>query len=95
LNSEELNILFDVAFENANKIEKESVPPNMQLVLYGLYKHATSTRPSLNIDASQDGYDLKNAFKMNAWMQVNHLSIDDAKEQYINLINSLLKERKL
>jgi acyl-CoA-binding protein len=95
LNSEELNILFDEAFENANKIEKESVPPNMQLVLYGLYKHATSTRPSLNIEASQDANDLKNAFKMNAWMQVNHLSIDDAKEQYITLINSLLKERKL
>jgi acyl-CoA-binding protein len=95
LNSEELNILFDEAFENANKIEKESVPPNMQLVLYGLYKHATSTRPSLNIEASQDANDLKNAFKMNAWMQVNHLTIDDAKEQYINLINSLLKERKL
>jgi acyl-CoA-binding protein len=95
LNSEELNILFDQAFENANKIEKESVPPNMQLVLYGLYKHATSTRPSLNIEASQDANDLKNAFKMNAWMQVNHLTIDDAKEQYINLINSLLKERKL
>jgi acyl-CoA-binding protein len=95
LSSEELNILFDEAFENANKIEKESVPPNMQLVLYGLYKHATSTRPSLNIEASQDANDLKNAFKMNAWMQVNHLTIDDAKEQYINLINSLLKERKL
>ncbi|MFT7252183.1 MAG: acyl-CoA-binding protein [Flavobacterium sp.] len=95
MSSEELNILFDEAFENANKIEKESVPPNMQLVLYGLYKHATSTRPSLNIEASQDANDLKNAFKMNAWMQVNHLTIDDAKEQYINLINSLLKERKL
>ncbi|WP_339835398.1 acyl-CoA-binding protein [uncultured Flavobacterium sp.] len=95
MNSEELNILFDKAFENANKIEKESVPPNMQLVLYGLYKHATSTRPSLNIEASQDANDLKNAFKMNAWMQVNHLTIDDAKEQYISLINSLLKERKL
>tara|TARA_R110000850_G_scaffold115256_2_gene230450 strand:+ start:43603 stop:43890 length:288 start_codon:yes stop_codon:yes gene_type:complete len=95
LNSEELNILFDDAFENANKIEKESVPPNMQLVLYGLYKHATSTRPSLNIEASQDANDLKNAFKMNAWMQVNHLSIDEAKKQYIDLINSLLKERKI
>ncbi|WP_339888522.1 acyl-CoA-binding protein [uncultured Flavobacterium sp.] len=95
MNSEELNILFDDAFENANKIEKESVPPNMQLVLYGLYKHATSTRPSLNIEASQDANDLKNAFKMNAWMQVNHLSIDEAKKQYIDLINSLLKERKI
>ena len=95
MNSEALNILFDEAFENANKIPKESVPPNVQLVLYGLYKHATSTRPSLNIEASQDSNDLKNAFKMNAWMQVNHLSIDEAKEQYIALINSLLNERKL
>ena len=95
MNSEELEILFDTAFENANKIEKESVPPNIQLVLYGLYKHATSTRPSLNIEASQDANDLKNAFKMNAWMQVNYLSIDEAKEQYIELINKLLKERNL
>ena len=87
--------MFDKAFENALKIPKESVPPNVQLVLYGLYKHATSTRPSLNIDASQDSNDLKNAFKMNAWMQVNYLTIDEAKLQYIELINSLLKERKL
>lgn len=95
MNSEEINILFDKAFEDALKIPKESVPPNVQLVLYGLYKHATSTRPSLNIDASQDSNDLKNAFKMNAWMQVNYLSIDEAKQQYIELIDSLLKERKL
>ena len=32
MNSEALNILFDEAFENANKIPKESVPPNVQLV---------------------------------------------------------------
>lgn len=95
MSSEELEILFDEAFENANKIEKESVPPNMQLVLYGLYKHATSTRPSLNIEASQDANDLKNAFKMNAWMQVNKLSIDEAKKEYIEHINKLLKERNL
>lgn len=91
----EIDKLFDQAFENANKIEKESVPPNVQLVLYGLYKHASSARPSLNIASSQDSNDLKNAFKMNAWMQVNHLSIDEAKKQYIDLINSLLKERNL
>jgi acyl-CoA-binding protein len=95
LNTIKLDLLFDEAFENANKIDKESVPPNMQLVLYGLYKHATSTRPSLNIEASQDANDLKNAFKMNAWMQVKSLTIDEAKQQYIELINSLLKERNL
>lgn len=95
MNSEELNILFDEAFENANKIPKESVPPNIQLVLYGLYKHASSSRPSLTFEASQDSNDLKNAFKMNAWMQVNSLTIDEAKQQYIEIINSLLKERNL
>ncbi len=95
MNTKDLDTLFDEAFENANKIEKDSVPPNMQLVLYGLYKHATSTRPSLNIEASQDANDLKNAFKMNAWMQVNSLTIDEAKEQYIEHINKLLKERNL
>ncbi|HBK82567.1 MAG TPA: phosphatidylserine decarboxylase [Flavobacterium sp.] len=95
MDTSEIDRLFDEAFENANKIEKQSVPPNVQLVLYGLYKHASSTRPSLNIVASQDSNDLKNAFKMNAWMQVNHLTIDEAKQQYIDLINSLLKERNL
>lgn len=94
MNSEDLDILFDEAFENAYKIPKESVPPNVQLVLYGLYKHATSTRPS-NTYGSDDSTDLKNAFKMNAWMQVNNLTLDEAKEQYIKIINSLLKERNL
>lgn len=95
MSNKKLNILFDEAFENANKIPKESVPPNIQLVLYGLYKHASSSRPSLNIEASQDANDLKNAFKMNAWLQVNNLTIDEAKQQYIEIINSLLKERNL
>jgi len=34
-------------------------------------------------------FDLRNAFKMNAWMQVRHLSIDEAKELYIKAINSI------
>lgn len=95
MNSEELNSLFDEAFENAYKIPKESVPHNVQLVLYGLYKHATSSRPSLHYSSSQDANDLKNAFKMNAWLQVNNLTIDEAKQQYIDIINQLLKERNL
>ncbi len=98
LENEELNILFDQAFEDAFKIPKESVPPNVQLVLYGLYKHATSSRPSNNNyvqDASQDANDLKNAFKMNAWLQVKNLTTDEAKQEYVDLINKLLKERNL
>jgi hypothetical protein len=30
-------------------------------------------------------------FKTNAWMQISHLTTDEAKEQYIEIINSLLK----
>jgi len=43
----------------------------------------------------QNPQDLRNAFKLNAWMQVKHLKPDDAKAEYINIINQLLKERNL
>ncbi len=93
MENKELDKLFDEAFENAFKIPKESVPQNVQLVLYGLYKHATSSRPTNQV--FHEPQDLRNAFKMNAWLQVRNISIDEAKQQYIDLINKLLKERNL
>jgi hypothetical protein len=36
-------------------------------------------------------YHLRDAFKTNAWMQISHLTADEA-EQYIEIINSLLKK---
>ena len=42
MNEKDLNILFDQAFANAQLIPQDSVPQDMQLVLYGLYKQATS-----------------------------------------------------
>lgn len=96
MSEKDLDTLFDEAFENANLIPKESVPQNVQLVLYGLYKHATSGRLSAfgNYHQNNDaGEDLRNAFKLNALMQVKNLSVDDAKQQYIDIINQLMKER--
>ena len=92
MSEKELDILFDEAFENAQLIPQDSVPQNMQLVLYGLYKQATSGTTSQHLQNPQD---LINAFKLNAWMQVKHLSIEDAKQQYIDIINQLMKERNL
>lgn len=92
MSENELDILFDEAFENAQLIPQDSVPQNMQLVLYGLYKQATSGKASHHLQNPQD---LINAFKLNAWMQVKHLSIEDAKHQYIDIINQLMKERNL
>jgi acyl-CoA-binding protein len=89
----DLNTLFDEAFANAQLVPQESVPQDMQLVLYGLYKQATSERT--NQSHYQNPQDLINAFKLNAWMQVKHLTVDEAKQKYIEIINTLLKERNL
>ena len=42
MNKEELENLFEEAFENAQLVSQETVPQNLQLILYGLYKQATS-----------------------------------------------------
>ncbi|WP_264558210.1 acyl-CoA-binding protein [Flavobacterium sp. N2270] len=90
---EELEILFDEAFSNAQLIPQDSVPQDLQLVLYGLYKQATSgNTKSMHFQNTQD---IRNAFKLNAWMQVKHLSIEQAMEQYIEIINNLMKERNI
>ena len=93
MSKKDLSILFDEAFANSQLIPQESVPHDMQLVLYGLYKQATSetTTPLL----LQNPQDIINAFKLNAWMQVKHLTVDEAKSEYIRIINKLLKERNL
>ena len=44
MSTKDLNTLFDEAFANAQLVPQESVPQDMQLVLYGLYKQATSER---------------------------------------------------
>lgn len=93
MSQKDLNTLFNKAFANAQLIPQESVPQDMQLVLYGLYKQATSeTTTPLMFQNSQD---IINAFKLNAWMQVKHLTVEEAKSEYIRIINKLLKERNL
>lgn len=90
----DLDILFDEAFNNAQLIPQSSVPIDVQLILYGLYKQATS-EDSERFYFRQDSQNLRSAFKLNAWMQVNHLTSDEAKQRYIEIINKLMKERNL
>ncbi|WP_396181057.1 acyl-CoA-binding protein [Flavobacterium sp.] len=85
---------FKEAIQNANeKIPKTSVPQDVQLVLYAYYKQALSG----NISYSHHGYEsdeVITAFKQNAWMQVRHLTANEAKEKYIEIINQMLKDRQ-
>ena len=92
MSNKDLNTLFDEAFANAQLVPQESVPQDVQLVLYGLYKQASSE--STNRIHYQNPQDLINAFKLNAWMQVKHLTADEAKEKYIEIINQMLKDRQ-
>ena len=57
--------------------------------LYAFYKQATFGSAEYN---QSENFDLRNAFKTNAWMQISHFSIEESKEQYIQIINSLLKK---
>ena len=89
MNKKDLDTRFLEAVEIASQMTQASLPQDVQLRLYALYKQATYGTLSYN---HSESYDLRNAFKTNAWIQISHLSVDDAKEQYIEMINSLLEK---
>jgi acyl-CoA-binding protein len=90
MSEKDLDTRFEEAVELANAMTQASLPQDIQLRLYALYKQ--STMGTIDIRVSPV-YDLRNAFKMNAWMQISHLSIDEAKEAYILNINELAKKK--
>ena len=81
----DLDIRFKKAVDLAATMVQAEIPQDIQLRLYAFYKHATSQSPSMSYNVN----DLRNAFKTNAWMQIVHISLDDAKEEYIALIEKL------
>lgn len=84
----DLDIQFKEAVEIASNMTQASLPQDVQLRLYAYYKHATFDKTRFNVSENSD---LRNAFKTNAWIQISHLTQDEAKEQYIELIHSLYK----
>ena len=86
MNEKDLDTRFQEAVAIASQMTQESLPQDIQLRLYAFYKQATYGTLSYN---HSESYDLRNAFKTNAWIQISHLSIDEAKEQYIEIINFL------
>lgn len=85
----DLDSQFQEAVEIASKMTQASLPQDVQLRLYAFYKQSTHSPLSYN---HAESYDLRNAFKTNAWIQVSHLSIEEAKEKYIEIINSLTNQ---
>ena len=86
--SEELNTEFEAAVERVNA-HTEPFPADFLLRLYAYYKKATNDygRPSSRKP-------IINAFKTNALFQVQDISEDEAKQEYINLVNNYFLYRK-
>lgn len=90
MTDQELDIEFAKAVEYAMTLSQASLPQDVQLRLYAYYKQASfgTSIPTMNIN-----HDLRNAFKTNAWMQISHISVREAKELYIETINSIIGEK--
>lgn len=83
----DLDTEFQEAYEIASNMT-ETLPPDVMLRIYAYYKQATLGKVHKN---NFQASDLRDGFKMNAWMQVTHLTPDEAKRLYIETINSLKK----
>ena len=81
----DLNTAFEEAVKNSTSLSER--PDNATLLkIYALYKQATegdneAKKPSFT--------DMVGRAKWDAWEKLKDTSSDDAKQQYIDLINSL------
>ncbi len=71
---------FKKAFDKISRL-KEAVAPDVMLKFYAFYKQASfGNKFSFN-----SGLDVRSAFKFNAWMQLNGMTAEEAKKEYIKL----------
>mgnify|MGYP003583188785 CR=1 FL=1 len=82
----ELNNLFEQAVINS-KLLSDKPGNDILLELYSLYKQATEG--DVKGEAPGNPFDFVAKAKYNAWESLKGLSTDDAKQQYIDLVNKL------
>lgn len=83
----ELNTAFEEAYKFSSNTSIK-LPPDIMLSLYAYYKQVTKGN---NYIQPTGTIKLRNSFKLNAWFQLNHLTEDEAKQKYINLVHKYLK----
>ena len=75
--------------EATDRVQKLTVRPSNEILLklYALYKQATDG----NVTGERPGgFDFKGAAKYDAWALLKDLAPEQAKKEYINLVNSLI-----
>ncbi|WP_306352580.1 acyl-CoA-binding protein [Flavobacterium sp. '19STA2R22 D10 B1'] len=88
MSEKSLDIEFQEAYEKASNMT-EQLPQDVMLRIYAYYKQATYG----TLAKQPANFDLRDAFKINAWIQISHMSTDEAKRLYIETINSLLNNK--
>ena len=83
-----LEIEFSAAVDRVND-HTEAFPADFLLRLYAYYKKATN-----NYDRPSSRKPIINAFKTNALFQIKDISEDEAKQEYIDLVNNYFLYRK-
>ncbi len=86
---DDLDRRFSRAFEIASSMTTK-LPPDIMLKFYSYYKHAT-TKDSMVIPSGKNM--VRNAFKLNAYFQIANISEDDAKREYIGLVEKYSGEK--
>lgn len=86
----DLDKKFQKAYDIANETDIK-LPPDIMLQFYAYYKQATRGN---DYRQSNDDVELRNAFKLNAWIQLNHLTEEEAKKEYIKLVKKYLTNKK-
>ena len=83
-----LDIKFTKAFNDLSELE-ENLAPDIMLKLYAYYKQAVIG----NTFSYGGEVDVRDAFKFNAWTQLNGMTQENAKKQYIKLVQNILNNQ--
>jgi len=88
---DDLERRFHKAFEIASAMT-EKLPPDVMLQFYSYYKHATNKDTVVRPSGSDN---VRNAFKLNAYFQMANISEEEAKKEYIGLVEKYTGEKIL
>ena len=88
MSNEKLNIEFQDAVNRVNA-HTDPFPADVLLKLYAYYKRATN-----DYGRPRSKKPIINAFKTNALFQTENITEDEAKQEYIDLVNNYFLYRK-
>ena len=85
----DLDRKFIKAYKTASAMT-EKLPSDVMLRFYAFYKHATSKD---SFEQPSGNSEVRNAFKLNAWFQINNISVEESKQKYIELVEEYTNKK--